>query len=73
MAQQAQAVHDLTLKHNNIHAVRWRELQVSLAQPSLPHLSQAIEALDQVEADLVTLQRQAAQPKAHRYELLPQE
>ncbi len=70
MAKQAQAVHDLTLKHNNIHALRWRELQVSLAQQPLPHLSQAIEALDQVEADLVALQRQAAQPKPHHYELL---
>ncbi len=73
MAKQAQAVHDLTLKHNNIHALRWRELQVSLAQQPLPHVSQAIEALDQVDADLVALQREAAQPKLHRYELLPQE
>ncbi len=70
MAGQAQAVHDLTLKHNNIHALRWRELQVSLAQQPLAHLPQALEALDQVEADLVTLQRQTAQPKTHRYELL---
>ena len=70
MAKQAQAVHDLTLKHNNIHFTRWRELQVALAQQPLPHLSQAIEALDNVEADLVAQQRQAAQPKTHRYELL---
>jgi hypothetical protein len=73
MAKQAQAVHDLTLKHNNIHSLCWRELQVSLAQQPPAHLSQAIEALDRVEADLVALQRQAAQPKPHRYELLPQE
>jgi len=72
MVKQAWAVHDLTLKHNNLHAARWRELQVSLGQQSLPHLSQAIEALDNVEADLVMLQRQAAQPKARRYELLAQ-
>jgi lysophospholipase L1-like esterase len=73
MAKQAQAVHDLTLKHNNIHSTRWRELQVALAQQSLPHLSQAVEALDNLEADLVAQQRQAAQPKARRYELLLQE
>jgi lysophospholipase L1-like esterase len=73
MAKQAQAVHDLTLKHNNVHFTRWRELQVPLAQQSLPHLSQAIEALDALEADLVAQQRQAAQPKQHRWELLPQE
>jgi len=73
MVRQAQAVHDLTVKHNNIHAARWRELQVALGQQSLPHLPQAIEALDKVEADLVTQQRLLAQPKAHRYELLPQD
>jgi hypothetical protein len=73
MAKQAQAVHDLTLKHNNIHSTRWRELQVTLAQLSLPHLSQAMEALDNVEADLVAQQRQTAQPKSRHYELLLQE
>jgi lysophospholipase L1-like esterase len=73
MVHQAQAVHDLTVKHNNIHAARWRELQVSLAQQSLPHLPQAIEALDAVEADLVAQQRLTAQPKPHSYELLPQD
>jgi lysophospholipase L1-like esterase len=73
MVKQSQTVHDLTLKHNNLHAARWRELQVALAQPPLPHLSQAIEALDNVEADLVTLQRQMAQPKVHHYDLLAQE
>lgn len=72
MVRQSQVVHDLTLKHNNIHAARWRELQVALAQQKLPHLPQAIEALDNVEADLVALQRQTAQPKARRYDLLPQ-
>ena len=73
MAKQAQAVHDLTLKHNNIHFTRWRELQVTLAQQPLPHLSQAMEALDNLETDLVAQQRQAAQPKPHHYELLLQE
>ena len=70
MAKQAQAVHDLTLKHNNVHFIRWREVQVPFAQQALPHLPQALEALDTLEADLVAQQRQAAQPKTHRYELL---
>jgi len=73
MVKQSQAVHDLTVKHNNLHAARWRELQVALAQQPLPHLSQAIEALDNVEVDLVALQRQMAQPKVHHYDLLAQE
>ncbi len=72
MVKQAWAVHDLTVKHNNLHAARWRELQVSLGPLSLPHAPQAIDAMDNVEADLVMLQRQAAQPKARRYELLAQ-
>jgi lysophospholipase L1-like esterase len=73
MASQAEAVHSLTLKRNHIHFVCWRELQVVLAKDPLPHVPQAIEALDRVEADLLALQRQTAQPKPHRYELLPQE
>jgi lysophospholipase L1-like esterase len=73
MVRQAQAVHDLTVKHNNIHTTRWRELQAALAQQSVPHLSQAIEAMDNVEADLVTQQRLLAQPKSYRYELTPQD
>jgi hypothetical protein len=32
IVRQSQAVHDLTVKHNNIHATRRRELQVALAQ-----------------------------------------
>jgi lysophospholipase L1-like esterase len=73
MVKQSQAVHNFTVKHNNIHAARWRELQVALAQQPLPHLSQAMTALNNVEDDLVALQRQAAQPRVHHYELLLQE
>ena len=73
MVRQAQAVHDMTLKHNNLHTTCCRELQVALGKQALPHLPQAIEALDNVEADLVAQQRLLAQPKAHRYELLPQD
>jgi hypothetical protein len=72
MFQQAQAVHNLTLRHNNIRATCWRELQVALAQQTLPHLAQAVEALNNLEADLVAQQRETAQPKARHYELLPQ-
>ncbi len=72
MVKQSQAVHSLTLKHNDIHAVRWRELQVVLAEQPLPHLPQAMEALDNLEADLVAQQRATTQPKARHYELLSQ-
>jgi lysophospholipase L1-like esterase len=72
MVQQAQGVHSLTLKHNNIHAACWRELKVTLAQESLPHLAQAVEALNNLEADLVAQQRETAQPRARHYQLVPQ-
>ena len=35
MLKQALAVHDLTLKHNNIHFARWREVQVPLEKENL--------------------------------------
>jgi lysophospholipase L1-like esterase len=73
MVKQSEVVHNFTVKHNNVHAARWRELQVALGQQPLPHKSEAMEALDKVEADLVALQRQAAQPKAYHYELLLRE
>ncbi len=73
MIKQSQTVHELTLKHNNIHFARWRGVQVPLAQmSSSPHLSQALEALDNLENEQVAQQRAAAQPKTHRYELVPE-
>jgi lysophospholipase L1-like esterase len=73
MIKQSQTVHELTLKHNNVHFARWRGVQVPLSQmSSSPHLSQALEALDNLENEQVTQQRAAAQPKTHRYELVPE-
>jgi lysophospholipase L1-like esterase len=69
MAKQAADVHALTLKHNNIHFTRWRQLQTGLEKDSPAHLKQAMDALDALEVDLIAAQRAAAQPKAHRYEL----
>jgi hypothetical protein len=69
MARQAADVHALTLKHNNIHFTRWRQLQTGLEKESPAHLKEAMDALDAVEAELITAQRAAAQPKTHRYVL----
>lgn len=69
MLKQALEVHDLTLKHNSIHAARWQELQVGLANKSLPHLQAALDALEQLESELVAQQRAAAQPTVRHYEL----
>ncbi|AGA30113.1 SGNH/GDSL hydrolase family protein [Singulisphaera acidiphila] len=71
MTRQASEVHSLTLKHNNIHFTRWRQIQVPLSDIKSPHLDEAIADLDRVEAEIVDQQRAAAQPKPRRYELKP--
>ena len=71
MTKQASEVHNLTLKHNNVHNTRWRQVQVPLSSIKSPHLDEAIADLDRVEAEVVDQQRAAAQPKPRRYELKP--
>ena len=72
MARQAAEVHALTLRHNNIHAARWRQVQVPLERTTSASLSKALEALDELEADLIKEQRAAAQPRPRRYEIVPE-
>ena len=72
MARQAAAVHALTLQHAAMHNTRWRQVQVPLEKTPAEHLLAALRALDELEADLVRAQREAAQPKAHRFVLSPE-
>ena len=71
MLKQAAEVHAITLRHNNIHFVRWRQVQVPL-EPALAHKQAAMDALDALESDLIQQQHAAAQPKPHHYELTPE-
>src|SRR5262249_37861745 len=71
MLKQAQAVHELTLRHNNVHYIRWRQVQVPLQASTSSHLRKALRELDAMEEEFVKQQRAAAQPKSHRYELTP--
>lgn len=71
MAQQAADVHQLTLKHNNIHFTRWRNVQVPMAGIKSPHLDEALADLDRLEEEIVEQQRATAQPKARHFELKP--
>ncbi len=71
MARQARKVHDLTLLHNNLHYSRWRQIQVPLEGDSAPEIEKAMKDVDDAEAEIVKLQRQEAQPKPHRMELVP--
>ncbi len=74
MARQAAEVHKLTLQHNNMHFVRWRQVQVPLANQKSARVQKAVstlmDALDEEEADVVRQQRAVAQPKPHRFELV---
>jgi len=83
MAKQAARVHDLTIKHNDVHFARWRDVQVDLedhetapasgtAHYQFPSEQAAVDALDRLEEEIVQQQRAAAQPKTRRYELLPE-
>ena len=72
MTDQAQDVHRLTLKHNDQHFWRWRTIQVPLQDHSADvqkAQGPLLKALDDEEAQTVALQRAAAQPKPHRFEL----
>ena len=71
MRKQAAEVHKLTLKHNNLHFLRWRQLHVPYQNEMTPALKNALEALDNLEVDYVKQQREAARPKPRKYELIP--
>jgi lysophospholipase L1-like esterase len=72
MLTQAAKVHDLTLKHNQIHFARCRNIQVSLHDFSFAGQQPALDALDRLEDDTVQEQRAASQPKARHYVLTPE-
>lgn len=72
MAKQAMAVNDLTLKHNNVHFLRWRQIQFPLQNDHAPNFEAALDVLDRLEDDLINQQRAAAQPKTRVFELIPE-
>ena len=72
MMKQALEVHALTLKHNNIHFARWRQVQVPLQDDRPANLAPAMDALDRLESEIVEMQRAAARPRPRRYSLAAQ-
>ncbi|HZZ56627.1 MAG TPA: SGNH/GDSL hydrolase family protein [Opitutaceae bacterium] len=74
MYAQARAVNELTLRHNNLHATRWRGIEPLNAEATTDALKRAIprmvSALDEEEASVVARQRTLAQPEPHRYEVI---
>ncbi len=71
MGRQAARVHALTLKHNNLHAARWRAVQFPNPGSKSANLAKALEALDGLEAEIVAEQRAEALPKSHDFALTP--
>ena len=71
MMKQALEVHRLTLRHNTVHFIRWRQIHVPFQNELTPAHKNALQALDDLEAEYVKQQRETARPKARRFELIP--
>ncbi len=71
MTKQAKEVYDLTVSHCDIHNDRWRTIQVPLAEYNLPQTHPTMESIDALEQAVVAKQHEAAQPKPHKYALVP--
>ncbi|MCU0228156.1 MAG: DUF1080 domain-containing protein [Bryobacterales bacterium] len=71
MWAKAMRVHQLTLDRANAHNTRWRNVQVPFEEEQPEATGKAMAALDALRDALQAEQQQAAQPDAHRFELLP--
>ncbi len=72
MLDQAAGVLMMTVKHNDLHFARWREVQVPFAKgETTAAAKKAMEGLDEIEAAIVARRRDAARPRPHRFALIP--
>jgi lysophospholipase L1-like esterase len=71
MLKQASDVHDLTLKHNDIHFTRWRLIQTRLERDGAVQTGGALDALDRLEQEIIDRQHLTARPRVRRYEVVP--
>lgn len=72
MLKQALSVYAFSLRRNSIRLARWQGVQVALQEETSPHVGEALAAIDALDNELLQQERDAAAPKAHRYELVPQ-
>ena len=70
MERQAAEVRDLTIRRIDVHQQRWRTFQVPLEKLTLENLDHALKDMDTLDAELTALQRAAAQPHAHTFEIV---
>jgi lysophospholipase L1-like esterase len=77
MMDQALAVQELTVQHNDLHYQRWRTIEVPLLSKNSPAITATLppilHALDAEEQAVVAEQRAKAQPETHQYKLTPQD
>jgi lysophospholipase L1-like esterase len=71
MTAQAGEVLLLTHYHNHIRFTGWRFVSFPLTKYGFETTRPALDALEMLERDVVAAQHAAAQPKPHRFELLP--
>lgn len=71
MWAQASQVHQLTLDRANAHNTRWRSVQVPFDEKQPEATANSMEALDRLSEALRREQYLAAQPNAHRFEVVP--
>jgi lysophospholipase L1-like esterase len=71
MSKQASEVLQLTYRHNVLHWARWHLIQTSFDAEKPHSMDSAMTALDTLDAEVATMARAKAQPKMHRYELVP--
>jgi lysophospholipase L1-like esterase len=70
-SKQANDVHELTLKHNDIHFTRWRLVQTRLEKDGAQQTGGALDALDKLEQEIIERQHVTARPRLRRFELVP--
>jgi lysophospholipase L1-like esterase len=69
MSSQALTVQDLTYRRNNLRFARMMMVDNALKDFHPVHLRSALDALESLEQEVLSLQRAAALPKAHSYRL----
>ena len=71
MFRQAMEVLNLTVRHNDIHFVRWRNVQIPLQGTPTPNVQKTLDSMDSLETGIIASQRAKAIPRPHRFELSP--
>jgi lysophospholipase L1-like esterase len=73
MSKQASEVLQLAYRHNVLHWARWHLIQTSFDAEKPRSMDSAMAALDTLDAEVAAMARAKAQPRVHRYELIPVE